>query len=40
MKLTNTNLDNETPEFNGGSNAFYLTVIGSDYHLFNAVWGI
>jgi hypothetical protein len=40
MKLTNTNLDNETPGFNGGSNAFYLTVFGSEYHHMNAVWGI
>ncbi len=40
MKQINTNLDNKTPTFNGGSNALYLTVLGSDYHHMHSVWGI
>ena len=40
MKLTNTNLDNETPAFNGGSNAFYLTVLPSRSRTMQAIWGI
>ena len=40
MKQINTNLDNETPAFNGGSNAFYLTVLASNYHHMHSVWGI
>lgn len=40
MKQINTNLDFETPAFNGGSNAFDLTVLASDNHHMHSVWGI
>ena len=40
MKQINTNLDNETPVFNGGSNGSDLTVLASDYHHMHSVWGI
>jgi len=40
MKQINTNLNNETPAFNGGSNAFYQTVLASNYHHMHSVRGI
>lgn len=40
MKLLNTKHENETPAFNGGSNAFYLTVLPSRSRTMQVIWGI
>lgn len=40
MKQINTNLDYETPRINWVSNAMNLTVLASEYHRMNAIWGI
>ena len=40
MKLLNTKHENETTAFNGGSNAFHLTVLPSRSRTMQVIWGI
>ena len=40
MKQLNTKHENETPAFNGGSNAFNLTVFPSDSRTMQVIRGI
>ena len=40
MKLLNTKLENETPAFSGGSNAFNITVLPSRSRTMQVIWGI
>jgi hypothetical protein len=40
MKQNTQKLKNKTPLFNGGSNAFNLTVLSSDSRTMQVIWGI
>ena len=40
MKQLDTKHENETPVFNGGSNAFNITVLPSRSRTMQLIWGI